>query len=331
MKNLFWQRGQTPLVIILAVLFSTIYLFAARMDHQSYIITSDPGIEAIFRARILIPILYKTLFPTSWIDAAWFRWLVSSVYVSGILMVVPFYTRRLLGADHARVIQPLVMLSVMLILMMHYVASQVLNVYYCYDMPAILFYLVGFVLLTSETPRVRLYGVLAVILFAFSRETVSVAVFHALALYLWQNRHLGWRCCITGTTTLMAALVIVIAVIHWGLVHAVGGANANTMFLYEHEKLRFVANAYRVLHERGSTAQLVIVGGGILFWLPLFWRALTPELRILAYGSLIPLTPLLFAGNFTELRIYGELVPLMAVMLATIFHGLIQKDQIAGD
>jgi hypothetical protein len=50
--------------------------------------------------------------------------------------------------------------------------------------------------------------------------------------------------------------------------------------------------------------------------------------KYLIAASALPLVLLLLAGNLVELRIYGELIPLMALLLAYFLQG-VGKD--AGD
>lgn len=88
--------------------------------------------------------------------------------------------------------------------------------------------------------------------------------------------------------------------------------------LYEGDTLRFIANLKRIVTEWGSFQQFVATGFGVVFYLPFVFKSQSLRTRAVVVGSIFPLFPLVFVGNFfTELRIYGEYIPLMACLLAT--------------
>ena len=90
------------------------------------------------------------------------------------------------------------------------------------------------------------------------------------------------------------------------------------MSTHEGETLRFLANVRRVINEPRSAGQLLlfVFGAGAIVWLPLFFRKISDQLKLMLLFSIPALLMLLWAGNFVELRIYNEFVPLLAVLFS---------------
>ena len=88
------------------------------------------------------------------------------------------------------------------------------------------------------------------------------------------------------------------------------------MSTHEGETLRFLANVRRVINEPRSAGQLLLFGAGAIVWLPLFFPKIGDQLKLMLLFSIPALLMLLWAGNFVELRIYNEFVPLLAVLLS---------------
>jgi hypothetical protein len=311
-KNFALTKG---FLFALALIFSATYIVAAQMHPQSHI-HYDPKLEmeiVYWRARLLFPFLLQAFLPSTWIDTAPLRFAVALIFSTGLFITIQAFFRRMGQKDHIVQAAPLFLFVV---LMLHYVVSLVLNVYYVYDIPAIFFYVGCFLLLTDQRRYVFFIGIAAVLLFTLNRETIMVAAFHAAGHTYFVNR--GEKCKKEMWLRLgaLGAAIAGTFVIKMIVLHCLGAVPSDSASLYERGTFRLWANIKRILHEPSSTMQMVILGCGVLFWLPILYKKTTKLERFVLLSSLPTLPAFLLAGNLTELRGYNEFVPLIALLLA---------------
>jgi hypothetical protein len=89
-----------------------------------------------------------------------------------------------------------------------------------------------------------------------------------------------------------------------------------TLDLHEGETSKFFANVQRVIYYPSFAFQLLLFGAGALVWLPLSFPYIGNQLKLMLLFSIPACLMLLVAGNFVELRIYNEFVPILAVLLS---------------
>jgi hypothetical protein len=175
--------------------------------------------------------------------------------------------------------------------------------------------MISFLLLTSITPRVVISGIFLTVLFSLNRETIVIAPFHAAAFVIardWANP----RQSLTRTLTpIVGALVIIVLLRIW-LAHSIFGVGLlDTVNTYDENIPRFLANVLRVRYV-DFAFHLLLFGAGALIWLPPFFPYIGNPLKLMLLFSIPPFIMLLWAGNFVELRIYNEFVPLLAVLFS---------------
>src|SRR5436189_104321 len=78
----------------------------------------------------------------------------------------------------------------LLIMLAHYCLPNVAAPYYIYDMPAILFYLIVFMLVTSNSRADIILGGLLTLVFTLNREPIAIALFHGAAWWLVREQPL---------------------------------------------------------------------------------------------------------------------------------------------
>jgi hypothetical protein len=142
--------------------------------------------------------------------------------------------------------EPSTCLALLLIILCHYVLSRRLNIYGVYDLPAILFYIVAFLMLTSGNERVVVAGASLAVLFSMNRETVIVAHTHAAAFIIfryWPDRHKLRT--FLGPIIIGAAAIVLLRI---ALAHSLFDAGLfGTVSAEAFEKPRIIYNIERVL------------------------------------------------------------------------------------
>jgi hypothetical protein len=189
--------------------------------------------------------------------------------------------------------------------------------------------MIAVVLLTSENRWIVAAGGLAIIVFSFSKETIVSAMLQAFAYWVrqwWVSNPRGLR-----QINWIAMIVLFVAgaliVASRGVVtYLVGGSPTDYLpLLYEDGVFRIYANYLHVIENTGALQSVFLFGFGMVVWLPVFWYRLSGLTKWLMVASLPPFIILLFVDNFTELRCYSELVPLIAVAFGQVLLGPAKK------
>ena len=114
---------------------------------------------------------------------------------------------------------------------------------------------------------------------------------------------------------IVSALVIIFLLRIFFAYSIYGVGLLGTINTHEEETLRFLVNIGRIIDHQ-ATFQLLLFGAGAIVWLPLSFRYIGKPLKAMLLFSIPPFLMLLWAGNFVELRIYNEFVPLLAVLFS---------------
>jgi hypothetical protein len=332
---------QALFLLISGAIFSIAYAIHSDMSGS----VSKPASLATFQAHWP----YRPRFLTAWIAYQFFSGeTLNGVPFRAAIAFVCWIPISLLTIRFAQKIQvaasvlPYVFVSFVLIMFAHYLVPNVAAQYYIYDMPAILFYLIVFLLLTSASRlNIVLGGILALV-FTMNREPIAVAVFHAFAWWLVRSSQSHATSPTDQTLTerarrfvsgfwvdretffAMTAICMTLAgtvVLRQVLVYLLEGQGQGSFYvmLYEDGHIRVLANLKKILTHGGFFQQFIATGFGVVIYLPLIFRSQSLRTRALVIISIVPLFPLVFVGNFfTELRIYNEYVPLLACLLASV-------------
>jgi hypothetical protein len=301
-------------LLIVAVVFSFIYVRFAEMQIQSGIAAAGHfNIAWPFRLRFLIPMIIDQVFSSRVVDTRTFRVLFAIPFVMGSFLLLPAFFARV-GLANVRWRNRF--LSLLIILACHYCLTRAIDVYYIYDMPSIFFYMLVFLLLTDKRPHVFLIGIPLLLLFSYSRETIIIAAIHALGYTFSGSRDRGWLSDKVIRVCLIVLGIIFVLIGRQTIVTLLGGDIASQALSHdETTQLRLISNTMSIIHRPVLFIQVILIGCGIVFWLPFVYRKLSPLLKGILVSSLPALAALLWAGNYIELRIYNEFVPLMAVLL----------------
>ena len=314
--------GQALLLAGLVALVVLFYLrLASVLPYGQVSQQAQLAVEPPFVYRLLLPWLLGQLLPQAWLDTVVLRTAVTALSVAACFGVFPAYAARVLGSAAGGLRPERLWVGLAVVLVAHYGIPRPYCFWYVYDIPAIAFYMVAFMAMTRHEGRVSWWCVPLLALLSLNRETVVVAALHATAWHLCQPRvveaQLLWR--MRALTILKpVALPLVAAIgalflVRLALVQGMGHGVASVAALHDGEQLRFVAGFARMLSKPDHALALLLIGAGALVWLPVRWRRLPAPVQVLLLASLPALAMFLAVGNVVELRMYGELVPVLAL------------------
>lgn len=321
LKKLPAARGRLSLAVWLALslVFCAHYVLKTHVGPDSSIAQhADLAASAPFVFRLLLPLALSSVLPHEWLDLATTRITVATMFAFASIWLMPAFMSRLTG--HALNAQETNRVRLMLLLMLiaHYTLPRNLKFYYVYDFPAITFYQLTFMALTAASSRQRWLGVLLAAALTANRETVGIAVIHAAA---WHVARLPWQ----GPSTLRrwapilcqlacaaVAVLLVRKLIAAGLNHPI---QASFSWM-EGDQLRILANLERMATKHHHGIALLWFGAGAIIWLPRRWQALNSTLKHMLIASTPVFAFFCVVGNFVELRMFSELLPLLAAALA---------------
>lgn len=312
------------LIVLFSILFTAIYIKVAGINTAATVsalatFDADPP----FKFRFILPLLLRGIFSLQQLDAKNFHFLFAVPLVMAIFIQQEKFVKKILPSTYAVVgHREITCLVLFLVLLSHYCLPRSLNVYYLYDLPSILFYFYAFNTLTEEK-RIPLYAPLIILIGFLSRETLVIALLHAFAYnYFYRKQAL-----LNKRVAIMAGIVATFIVCRLLINHWLGsGVNDNASVSYEGQA-RFLYNLISLKHDANYRVQALLIGCGAIFWLPFVFRALPFSLKWLCFATIPALGILLWTGNFVELRIYNELVPLFAALLQYFAFTSYQKIQ----
>jgi hypothetical protein len=345
MRNIQVLNVRTLMILVAGVIFSFAYSLHSQLPGPE----SSPYELGTFTAlwpqkpRFLTAWVAAHLFTKHFINTVGFRILWSMAFWTASSFLLAPYTKRLQIAPAAA---PLVYAGFILIMMVHYVAPNIYAPWYVFDMPSILFYLIVFLLLTTDSRRNIVLGLVLTLVFTLNRETVAIALFHAAGWWFaeyWGSVPVGpvtrrfpaavlgylknepkvpraGRFAIFG----IGATLICTVIMHWALNEILGGwpmKDTLREFMHIGKELRLVYNLKSIIFfGAGFLQQFLATGFGIVFFLPFIFKQLNLRVKAILLFSIPPALALLTLGNFfIELREFDEYSPLMACLLAIAF------------
>lgn len=315
------KEGKTALALylILAALFCSYYVLRTHVGVNSSIAEHAMlNIDPPFLLRIFLPLTLSLLIPIDWLDLAATRIVVATGFTLASLWMMPAFMERLLCQQLTEQERTRARLMLLVMLVAHYILPRNLKFYYIYDLPAISFYLLVFLALTSERNHHRWLGVVLAALSSTNRETVGVAVVHALAWHAIQIPRGGllmlsswgmrlWQC-VLATLLILTMRKLTAAWLDYPM-------QASFSWM-EGDQVRILANLQRMVTKHHHGIALLWFGAGAIIWLPRKWKVLPSNIKALIVASLPVFVFFCIVGNFVELRMFSELLPLLAVALA---------------
>jgi hypothetical protein len=274
-------------------------------------------VEAPYLFRWLVPCILSNALPAVWLDEPVTRIAIAAMFVGAAVYLMPAFLTRITGGNIKPRDAQRAKWVLLLIIAAHYILPRNLKFYYVYDLPSLSFYLLAFLALTSAESRTRWLGVLLTAALSTNRETIGVAVVHAVAWHgvQWQLNQQGHMPGIASRLApcFIAAIAILLvrqATVVW-LDHPV---QASFSWM-EGDQFRLLANLERMVTKHHHGIALLWFGAGAIIWLPRKWPSLPPEVRALLIASLPVFGFFCLVGNFVELRMFNELLPILAVAL----------------
>ena len=287
---------------------------------------ADAAVSQLAAMRVSAPFVYRGLL--AWLlagvcsadvlDGQALRIAVAALALWGWLALMPRYAQRLLGQDmDARQRLALWGFATALVLA-HYILPRPHQFYTIYDFPALLAYVAVFLIWSRAQPAPSWLAIGLCVLASLNRESVVVALCHALAHHLWQARQTqSWAQCWPGLramllrASLSLVLIGLLRLALWWRLQPQG----HSMEIWEGGQLRMLAQLRWAMHDPLYAITLLQFGCGAVIWLPWAWRVLPAVGKWMLIASAPPGVLLLMAGNLGELRIYNEWLPLLAVLL----------------
>lgn len=313
-----WQTVEPWTWALACLTFCAYYILKTHVGPDSSIAQhAQLAVSPPFLFRLLLPLTLAELLPLGWLDLAATRIAVATVFTFASIWLMPSFLQRISGTpDPQESWRPRLVLLLMLIA--HYCLPRNLKFYYVYDLPAVTFYMVTFLALTSDNMRLRWLGMALAGLFAVNRETVGIAAVHAIA-WEWSRvqacsalRHRSWWARWIPIGVSVATILAVRKLISHSLDHPI---QASFSWM-EGDQLRLLANLERMATKHHHGIALLWFGAGAIIWLPRRWRDLNSTLKHMLIASAPVFAFFCVVGNFVELRMFSELLPLLAAALA---------------
>lgn len=279
------------------------------------------AVDPPFLYRFLLPWTLGQLLPSSWLDTVALRTVVTTLSVAVCFWLFPAYAARVLGSEASDLNRRRLWMGLTVVLVAHYGIPRPYCFWYIYDIPAIAFCMAAFLAMTRRQGQVAWWCVPMLAVLSLNRETIVVALLHAAAWHGWRMWRDGaglWvnaRAMTRVALPLLAGLLAVVLV-RAGLVHWLGQNAGSVALMHDGEQLRIVAGFTRMLSKPDHALALLLIGAGALVWLPWRWRRLPASLRVMLVASVPAVAMFLAVGNVVELRMYSELVPVLALGLA---------------
>lgn len=271
------------------------------------------AIEPPYVYRLLIPKIMSMLFPIEVLNFDLVRGLVAFFCTTLTLWLTPKFLSRVINQNLQQKDYQQCQWAMLIVLTAHYALPRSLKFYYVYDLPAVVFCLVLFLLLTSSLWQLRLLALPATVIFTLNRETTIVATFIAFAWWISQkreDRHSSDHHYLTPV--ICATLVLLTRLTTSHLLNLPATSSVSWM---DEGQIRLFANIQRMATKHHHAIALIWFGAGSLFWLPRRWHSLSQTMKYMIWAC----TPLFaffcIVGNFVELRMFSELIPLFAIGL----------------
>jgi hypothetical protein len=165
-----------------------------------------------------------------------------------------------------------------------------------------------------------------IIIASLNRETIFIALLHGVIFNMTQPRNTHparvARQLVWAAGTLLAIVGLRIA-----MNHLLGTSlSDNAAPMESPQTMRLLGNIDRILHNKHHTTQLLMLGAGVIVWLPFVFKQLPRQLQFIWLSSSIPFAMMMWAGNTTELRMYNEFIPSICVSMLVFLSGPPDQD-----
>lgn len=303
----------------MAVCLSIYYVFNSRVGLDSSIAQHAAlSINPPFVFRLLIPWVLSHTLPQDLLDLRSTRILIASGFTVASMCLMPLYLARVTGAPVTPELSRRARMMFLIVVIAHYLLPRNFKFYYVYDFPAITFYLIVFLTLTHSRQWGWWLGCLLAALFAANRETIGVAVVHAFA---WHAVHTTGAIKVRRAAWIQALPPLILAitgilVVRGVISHTLNIPPQSSFSWMDGDQFRLVANLQRMATKHHHALAALWFGAGALIWLPKRWARFNKTMRALLWASLPVFAFFCVVGNFVELRMFSELVPILAAGLA---------------
>lgn len=315
-----WSADEAAYLLIVAGMSLVI-----AITHLEQRVWDPVSVERMVQGQALTPMQYRVLIP--WMFRAMaglpglpaglvsVHRLTQGAEVAAVVLV--FLSTRLflgrlgLSRPHARWGS----LLPGLLIPFYYLLPTTHGYYYVYDMPAVVFFTLGLAVL-AEQNWVVFYPLFA--LATINRETIC---FLTLIYLLSAVRYSGWRSIARHVTAQFAVWAALKAWL-WSLYGQNASQYADGYSLYKTSLDENVA-----LIAAMGTPVLLVVGVLTLTWAPalvFYSKVGSPLVRRGLWVCPIYLAAMFYVGEFDELRIFGELMPLACA--ATVYAVVRSRD-----
>ncbi len=254
-----------------------------------------------FQYRDLVPMLVRGVVRVTGIEGGRDHVLIYCVFELVATAVSLLAAIKLLQRISA---SPSWVLVLCIMLLGNYVCPPTPNYFWPYDMPAVAFMTLGLLLLIGR----RWFLDYTLLPLAILNRETAVLLVVVFGLGYWRRMPLPQY-----AAHLLSQLAIVLAVklALWWIFRANPGSSA---WLYDNDvhAWRYLIN-WRFLH-----APEVLAAFGFM-WAPFvvaLFRLRHPFLRRIVWGIPAFLVPMFFAANFSEFRVFSELLPIMMALTA---------------
>jgi hypothetical protein len=290
----------------------------AGESNESYLVELIRGVGVVpFQYRILMPIIINVLmkiFHGFTFASSPNQIMKVMEFVSTVFLVFAYRAYISLFIEN-RVVASAGALSLFYVLPFNYLNNYG-DWYYPYDIPSVLFITLGLILLykRSFTWYYPLF-----ILATFNRETTIFLTF--IFLFVFWGR-LGKKELTLHIAAQAFAWIIIKTILHFIYENNPGGG------LFENH---FFLNLTD-LGKHGFYPYVATAAGVV--WLPclFFFRFVKDEFVRRAMWVLLPfLATMMFMGNLHELRIYGEMIPIVLTPAVIIFYEMVKRSFAANE
>lgn len=305
------------LTTVFCVAFPFLRLFTRSVPSWFPHFVSAPAhfdIPAPFVFRFLLPWLLSLVFPDSVLDDNMTIVLFDLLSVAACFGLFPAFWARLGGAPERL---PVAGLALVVTMSVHFLGWPP-NVWYAYDIPGVAFYMAAFLLLASKQTATFSAGLLLLVVASLNRETIVAAALHAGGVAIAEAGGIRAIRRILNRLLPLAGGVAAVAALKMAVVHSLGASVSDVASTSYDGQLRLLYNLELITRTPKALFLLPLFGAGILLWLPFSWKTVPSAERWMLAASIPFLAALAVAGNIVELRIYGEMTPLFAVLLARV-------------
>lgn len=309
-------KKNTYALIACAFLFVWWYVNHTGVSNNSLISAhAQLKIDPPFVFRFLFPKLLALLAPAEWLDTKTLRITFGLGFTLASIWLMPAFCCRVFchAVDKEQALR--VRIALLLVLVAHYALPRPLKVYYVYDLPAVFFLMVMFLMLTDKRHWMQGLAILLAPLMALNRETIVVAPVLAFGWH-WAQRRQVTRAQFQISLAMLFFTALCIALTRSVTAQVLQIPASSSFSWTEDGTFRLFANLHRIFTKPQHALALLWFGAGAIIWLPRRWRQFSPELKAMLLAS----TPLFvlysLAGNIVELRMFSEYVPVLAIGFA---------------